>query len=267
MKNRRRGFTLVALLVLLAIGGVLMAMFFPAVLKVREASQRMSCRNNLHQIAIAVHDRESDLRRFPPAGMGEPDHQKEGSGSWCFVLLPYLERDELFKDNGGKVPVSTFYCSSRRPAKLYNDLPKSDYAGSVGTADDPEKPNKDNGTFNEKGIRFADILDGSSNTLMIGEKNLRKTDYLTGRGAGDRGSCWAGGTMDTLRSSNEDKRSPVRDAADADHERAFGSAHDRGCNFVFCDGHVRHISYSIKGSIFQALCTRNGGEVLNAADF
>src|SRR5262245_19578591 len=108
--NRRRGFTLFALLVLFGIGGVLLAMFFPAVMKVREVSRRISCENNLKQIGLGVHNYESDHSRFPGTGTGDPDHQKEDAGSWCFRILPYLEQAGVYQQNGGKVPVATLYC-------------------------------------------------------------------------------------------------------------------------------------------------------------
>ncbi len=263
----RRGFTLFSMLVLLALGGILMAMFFPAVLKVRAAAQATSCRNNLHMLGVALHDREIDYQRLPAAGMGEPEREKPETGSWCFALLPYLEQENLFKQGGGKVPVAVLYCSVRRPPKLYGDHPKTDYAGCVGTADDPEKPAKEDGVFTKKGARLAEILDGTSNTILFGEKGLRSTEYQSGNGAGDKGSCWTGGTIDTLRSSHGEKRPPLRDLADADHERGFGSGHDKVCNFTFCDGSVRAIRYAIKGSLFQALCTRAGGEAVNPAEF
>ena len=263
----RVGFTLFGLLVVLAILGLLMALLLPAIQKVREAANRMKDANNLKQIGIAFHNYHNDFNRFPGGYGGEPVAQgnvpKLDTGSWCYMILPYVEQDNLYRaivqGNTGVVPI---YCSPlRRQAALYNGKAKIDYAGNAGSADDPEKPG-DDGILSEKKISFAAITDGSSNTLMAGMKGLRTTEYLTGKGKGDSGSCWTGGTIDTLRTSNADKRPPLRDVNNEDHDRGFGGPGANGINFAFCDGSVREIRYTIKPAVFQAIITRDGGEVV-----
>jgi prepilin-type processing-associated H-X9-DG protein len=253
----------------LAVLGLLMALLLPAIQKVREAANRMKDANNLKQIGIAMHMYHNDYNRFPAAYSGEPKAQgnnvQADTGAWCFQILPYIEQDQLYRAivqrGNGAVPI--YYSPQRRLPALYDNKAKIDYAGVAGSSDDPEKPDKDDGIFSQKRITFASITDGTSNTLMVGMKGLRSTDYLTGKGKGDSGSCWNGGTVDTLRTSNGDKRPPVRDSANADHERGFGGPSASGVNFLFGDGSVRLIPYRIKGDIFLAICTRNGGEVVN----
>ncbi len=100
----RAGFTLVALLVLLAISGVFLAMFFPAVLKVRAAAKRSLCANNLKQLAIAAHDYHAGFERLPPGWLG-PNFDAPAKGfetpasyAGCLIpLLPYYEQDNLYK--------------------------------------------------------------------------------------------------------------------------------------------------------------------------
>src|SRR5690242_4475435 len=88
---RRRGFTLVELLVVLAIIGVLVGLLLPAVQKVREAAARSSCMNNLKQLALAAHNYDCACNRLPAGA----DRQNVG----CLVyLLPYLEQDGHFKN-------------------------------------------------------------------------------------------------------------------------------------------------------------------------
>src|SRR5207249_4345210 len=105
---RRRGFTLIELLVVIAIIGVLIGLLLPAVQKVREAANRASCQNNLHQIALAAMNYESSFKRLPPGINISPhsDDPNEASanitnpyaGPYTGVLaylLPYMEQDNI----------------------------------------------------------------------------------------------------------------------------------------------------------------------------
>jgi prepilin-type N-terminal cleavage/methylation domain-containing protein len=150
----RGGFTLIELLVVIAIIAVLIGLLVPAVQKVREAANRMSCSNNLKQLVLASHGYHDAYGSLPPARL---DHR--GGITWAVQLLPYLEQDNLFKqwdvtrlyyDQGPTVaagdairatPVKTYFCPSRRtPPQLSvsGDTPdtlfagaRSHYAGSV----------------------------------------------------------------------------------------------------------------------------------------
>src|SRR5262245_44735048 len=94
--NRRRGFTLVELLVVIAIIGTLVALLMPAVQAAREAARRMSCSNNLHNIALAVLNFENAKKRIPYSiSMWEQEFDKDG-GTW--IGPP---KGKLHPDNGG----------------------------------------------------------------------------------------------------------------------------------------------------------------------
>src|SRR4029079_7439722 len=100
MKRKNRAFTLVELLVVIAIIGTLVALLLPAVQGAREAARRMSCSNNLHNIAIALHNYHDSLGSFPSGWLynnkgANPDPDFTESWGWSAFLLPFLEQKNL----------------------------------------------------------------------------------------------------------------------------------------------------------------------------
>jgi len=186
-------------------------------------------------------------------------------------------------------PVAVFHCPSRRSAERFptqwqafnasraERVAKTDYAANAGDlffdagsgpvslqqGDSPlyEWPDhKGNGIcFIRSEVTFASVLDGTSNTYMVGEKNLPVEFYGTGSHRGDDQSMYSGDDFDTLRWGGP-TLTPVHDRDVENAERRFGAAHPAVCHFLMCDGSVQGKTYSIDGKLHARLSNRKDGK-------
>jgi prepilin-type N-terminal cleavage/methylation domain-containing protein len=120
-RGRRDGFTLIEMLVVIAIISLLMGLLLPAIQKVREAANRASCANNLKQITLALHHYELNNGQLPPFSM-----LSNGGATWAVLILPYMEQDNLYRqwdvtrtyyEQSGvarQTPVKNYFCPTRR---------------------------------------------------------------------------------------------------------------------------------------------------------
>ncbi|MBN1854351.1 MAG: DUF1559 domain-containing protein [Pirellulales bacterium] len=139
MKMRRVGFTLVELLVVIAIIGILVALLLPAVQAAREAARRSQCKNNIKNIALAIHNFENSYNFFPTGGTypwpniedyvtgGKANGPEQQGLSWAFQILPYLEEDAVHgittQTQLEQTPVGLYFCPSRRtPTQHYVEM-------------------------------------------------------------------------------------------------------------------------------------------------
>jgi prepilin-type processing-associated H-X9-DG protein len=169
---RQRGFTMFELIVILALLAVLLGLLLPVVQKVREAAVRIQCANNIHQLALAMHDCASTYEKLPPAAGSFPNETSDGT--FHFYLLPYIEQDILYtkagdgagnysvwNNNTQAVVIKTFLCPADGSTKtpLYeNWLAYTNYACN----------------FMAFGNKSANLLasfpDGTSNTMAFAER-------------------------------------------------------------------------------------------------
>ncbi len=297
---KRRGFTLIELLVVIAIIAILIALLVPAVQKVREAAARLQCQNNLKQIALAAHNFHDTRKRFPPA-VNMPGEEASGwstapdAGRWysmLMALMPFIEQDNLRKNVVDNVP-NPHYTNCMGPgsvgAQVVNiyicpsdsALPNggvgqygvyyfglSCYGGCSGTSATTTMANQSlrNGIFYmNSSIRIADITDGTSNTLMFGERsrlNLPATSTSESLG----GWAWVN---QFAQEDNTMNASELPEGVKTHDLNQFGSQHAGGnvTNFALADGSVRSIPNTIDIVTFQRLAARNDGQVIDASKF
>jgi prepilin-type N-terminal cleavage/methylation domain-containing protein/prepilin-type processing-associated H-X9-DG protein len=308
------GVTLIELLVVISIIGLLVAILLPAVQQAREAARRTSCHNNLKNIGLAMHQYHGAYQTFP-FGFNEHEtlwsamilpqieqqsiystliFQESGPGQWdadsaneraaCMLIpvyrCPSMAVPEHIDDNPsgslmeGRVPISYRACSgsngwSDAEATIPQDAPTDAVAlDSL----------KLNGVFfGGSRIRFADLVDGTSNTVLVAEsytdpfytKDGQAMDYWQ-LGAPQTGTWSPGGSGGTEFSEGIGSTGPRmnsrRDQSvpGAVIEVSYGSYHTGGATFCFGDGSVRYINQEIDIQPYRAIGSRNSGEFVSS---
>jgi len=284
--------------VVIAIIAVLVGLLLPAVQKVRQAAARTGCTNNLRQCSLALHQCHDARNAFPPGHRSLTNRDFLPYSGWTLDVLPYLEQEPLYAraraayrviplpfvapPHPRDTVVVPFTCPSdaRTAAPQVSHVTKSRVAFTsfLGVAGKR--------TSDRTGVLFADsrmsligITDGTSNTLLLGERppsaNLQYGWWYAG--VGQQGT----GSADLILGVREPNLLPIvtgspcgpgsypyraaaglDDPCDVFH---FWSLHPGGANFAFCDGSVRFLAYSAD-AVLPALATRAGGEAVALPD-
>ncbi|MFH1304764.1 MAG: DUF1559 domain-containing protein [Planctomycetota bacterium] len=279
LKDRRKGFTLIELLVVIAIIAILIALLLPAVQQAREAARRSQCKNNLKQFGVAFHNYHDIHKAFPPGVINRPSagwasqcvnmsngvalpNDNYRAWGWGTFILPLIDQAPLYnilKPDGCRMPDAGDSFGSNTP--LNDPFPvfrcPSDTGPDINAMHQSYSTtnyvvNEQFGSGNSR-VRIRDITDGTSNTLLLGERRLKRDP------AGKR----HGGAIIWGRSNNTDAANKFRvnwpintptattsnsNAGSGDSgctRHGTSSSHAGGAHFLMADGAVRFISENI----------------------
>jgi prepilin-type processing-associated H-X9-DG protein len=287
---------LVELLVVIGIIAVLIALLVPAVQRARETAARTQCVNNLKQIGLALQNYHSIYHSFPPgydSGFDEEGNDTGPGWGWAAFILPHLEQQGVFNairfeqeieaPANGSVRVQqmqTYLCPSDsvpatwttmkydpigNPIAPICEVASANYIGVFGVSE----PGVDGEGvfFRGSSIKIADITDGTSQTMIVGERSFRwcqatwagsvtDASMIPPPGSPAMAGEWNGSGF-VLGHTFEGSGGPGSPGTEAN---GFSSEHSGGANFLFADGHVQFLQTTMNHEVYMALSTRAGGE-------
>src|SRR5262245_618227 len=262
----QRGFTLVEILVVIAIAAILAGLLLPAMQMAREAARRMRCQNNLHQIGLALLGFESQHGRLPSGRDAERSRQH----AWSTAILPQLEEAAIYerydftkawKDPANQQVTAANVAVYRCPSAIGKWDGKIDYGGNYGSALTGLAPGFaagrawESGTFppvhlampgqyRAAAVRLGEITDGTSQTFLVLEDADRPAA---------QGGLWASGHNCFAHDSG-----PIN----VNLSKEIFSRHPQGANALLADGSVRLLTNSMRPALLGAMCTRAAGEAV-----
>lgn len=296
----RRGFTLIETACVVAVLGALLWLLLASIHHTRERANVAQCENNLRQVALALHQHHDVFHTFPSNGgwdgkqtilstsgrpitvytrdlglkktffwgVGAPDKPVVSqTGSWLYSILPYVEREGVYRERQWDVPIGLYICPSRRVAQSYAVTPedaygayqgggwswaKADYAGNASIISGLVKQKRRN-------IRANQVTDGLSSTILAGEKAIDPSVHLSTTWYWDE-PYFLGGSGSTARAGTE----LLPDAKGNAFKRNWGAAHSGGVVFALADGSTRRLAYHTASKVMASLLTPNGDDYVAA---
>ena len=282
--RRLRGFTLIELLVVIAIIAILIALLLPAVQQAREAARRTQCKNNLAQIALALHNYDMAHGSLPIGSVnstGPIVSEPQGYHmSWIAQLLPFMDQQPLYSqidfragaydpknESARKSMLSVVQCPSDfRYGGGQVEPGRSSYAGCHHDVEAAIDHGNHGVLVLNQAIPFDSITDGAASTIFVGEKVLLESEL-----------GWISGTRATLRNTGHRinlnlaslrNQFPIQPTANAPaapgpaHVGGFSSHHVGGAQFTLGDGSARFLNENISELVFRRLGNRSDGEVV-----
>ncbi|MCA1684500.1 MAG: DUF1559 domain-containing protein [Planctomycetia bacterium] len=267
------GFTLMELLVVLAVIAIILSLMLPALQASREAARRSSCINSLRQLGLALQNYEYINQVLPPGVVdtrGPIHNRPEGLHiGWIVQLLPFMEQNGVYNAidtnvsvydpanaTGARVRINTLLC----PSDLERGVPRGvmmdvSFAACHHDVEAPIDVDNHGVFFLNSRVRHEDIPDGSSFTFFVGEKRLQVASS----------GGWMSGTRATLRNTG----TPINAAPEpgGDLVGGYSSYHPGGANFAFGDASVRFLSERIDPHVYRLLGHRADGEMIDDALF
>ena len=294
----RKAFTLVEVLVVIAIIGILVALLLPAIQAARDSARRAQCTNNLKQIGLGLLNYEIAKKTLPSGYVSEFTSNGDDTGpgwGWCSFILPQMEEAAIHRvirfdlpiehtNNGVRVAnIPSFFCptdsvprvwqaksrdASGKPIALICEVAASNYVGMYGTSE--PGVDGDGLFFRNSKIALKEITDGTSKTIAVGERahqlgNATWVGSVTGailfpEDENTQGQPHTEHSSGMILGHAGEGIGPGAPGGDVNQ---FYSLHGDGANFLFADSHVTFLAADMDYKAYRSLATRAGGEVIS----